>query len=131
MLSVSQVRLALRPGDWLVSLDLESAYWHVPVHPRFGRFLAVQVGARVLQFSVMPFGLYIAPWVFPKLPRGVAAGLTRAGVASLMFLDNWLLHAASRERVLLGLSSTLEICGRMGFRFTIAKSRLSPTQSLD
>ena len=26
MLSVSQVRLALRPGDWLVSLDLESAY---------------------------------------------------------------------------------------------------------
>lgn len=37
MVSVSQVRLHLHPGAWLASLDLEVAYWQVPILPRLRR----------------------------------------------------------------------------------------------
>ena len=128
MLSVAQVRLALRPGAWMVSLDLESAYWHVPVHPRFRRYLAVRVDDLVLQSTVMPFGLNIAPRVFTKLTKVVASLLARHGVSSLMYLDDWLLQASSRERVLRDLEVTLRVCRAMGFRFNLPKSCLVPSQ---
>lgn len=45
MLTFSHVRLRLRQGDWMASLDLKDTYWHVPIHPRFRRFLIFQVGS--------------------------------------------------------------------------------------
>ncbi|KAK3893387.1 hypothetical protein Pcinc_002819 [Petrolisthes cinctipes] len=98
MVSVAQVRTVLRKGDWLASLDLKDAYWHVPIHPRFCRFLAFQVGTETFQFTRLPFGLSLAPRVFTKLVRVVASRLAEAGVPTLMYLDDWLLHAPSKEQ---------------------------------
>ena len=44
MLTIRQVRLALRPGCWFASFILRDASWHVSVWPFFRKFLAVQVG---------------------------------------------------------------------------------------
>lgn len=44
MLTVQHVHLALCYWTWFMAVDLERAYWHVPIHPQFRRFLAVQVG---------------------------------------------------------------------------------------
>ncbi|KAK3878367.1 hypothetical protein Pcinc_016951 [Petrolisthes cinctipes] len=85
MLSIPQVRLALLPGALLAFLDLESAYCHAPVHPRFWKFLAVQVDSKLLQFRVMPFCLNIAPQVFSKLTKVVAARLSDLGISTLIF----------------------------------------------
>ena len=64
MLTFAQVRLHLQKRDWLASLDLKDAYWHVPICPRFRKFLDFQVGRQCLQFTRLPFGLSIAPKVF-------------------------------------------------------------------
>lgn len=45
----------------LEALNLQDAYWHVLTYPGFRKFLAYQMGARVVQFTVLPFGLNIAP----------------------------------------------------------------------
>lgn len=42
MVTAAQVQLALRKGDWMASLDLEDAYWHVPIQTCFRRFLPFQ-----------------------------------------------------------------------------------------
>lgn len=94
--TVTQVRSALRERDWLASLDLQDAYWHVPIHPRFYWFLAFQVGVDTFQFTRLPFRLLLAPQVFMKLVRVVAARLAERGVSTLTNLDDWLLCSPTR-----------------------------------
>lgn len=71
MLTVSLVQLALRRVSWFTAVDLESAYWQIPIHPRFCMFLAVQVGHDTFQFKVLTFSLNIAPRVLMKLMKVV------------------------------------------------------------
>ncbi len=100
MLLLQQVWLVLSPDAWMVSLDLESVYWHMPIHPWFHKFLAVQVDSHVLQFKVIPFDLSIVPRIFTKLTKIVPASLTSqgmGGVSTLMYLDDWLIHAPSES----------------------------------
>ncbi|KAK3893097.1 hypothetical protein Pcinc_003090 [Petrolisthes cinctipes] len=130
MVSVAQVRTVLRKGDWLASLDLKDAYWHVPIHPRFRRFLAFQVGTETFQFTRLPFGLSLAPRVFTKLVRVVASRLAEAGVPTLMYLDDWLLHAPSKEQVANNVRVTRRVLEEMGFLLNIPKSSLTPTRKL-
>ncbi|KAK3886697.1 hypothetical protein Pcinc_009163 [Petrolisthes cinctipes] len=130
MVSVAQVRTVLRKGDWLASLDLKDAYWHVPIHPRFRRFLAFQVGTETFQFTRLPFGLSLAPRVFTKLVRVVASRLAEAGVPTLMYLDDWLLHAPSKEQVANNVRVARGVLEEMGFLLNIPKSSLTPTRKL-
>ena len=131
MLTLGQVRDALRPHAWFTSLDLKNAYWHVPVHPRFRSFLAVQDGSTVLRFRVMPFGLNIAPRVFTKLTRTVAALLAERGVSILMYLDDWLIQGASQEEARHHTALTISLCSSLGFAFNIPKSVLLPSPTID
>lgn len=89
MLIVTQVHLALSPGVWLTTLDLENAYWHIPIAKRFRKFLAVQVLYQTLQFTVLLFGLNLAPRVFTKMMLRVSTELSRRYVNSLMYLDDY------------------------------------------
>ncbi|XP_076030869.1 uncharacterized protein LOC143019053 [Oratosquilla oratoria] len=130
MVSVAQVRSVLREGDWLASLDLQDAYWHVPIHPRFRRFLAFQVGRETYQFTRLPFGLSLAPRVFTKLARVVGARLAEAGVSTLMYLDDWLIHSPTEEGASTNVSVALRILTEMGFKVNWDKSTLTPTQKL-
>ena len=52
---------SIRPGDWMVSLDLQDAYLQVPVHHDSRRYLRFVVGERMYQFRVLCFGLTTAP----------------------------------------------------------------------
>ena len=47
---------SIRPGDWMVSLDLQ-----VPLHHDSRRYLRFVVGGRTYQFRVLCFGLTTAP----------------------------------------------------------------------
>ena len=57
----------IRPGDWMISLDLQDAYLQVPVHPESRRYLRFTMGGVSCQFRVLcfrvdncPSGLYKA-----------------------------------------------------------------------
>ena len=131
MVTLAQVRETLLPGAWFTSLDLANAYWHVPVHPRFRSFMAVQDGETVLRFRVMPFGLNIAPRIFTKLTRTVASMLADEGVSLLMYLDDWLIQGTSQLDAQAATSTTIAVCERLGFAFNIPKCVLTPHQSID
>ena len=67
MVSVAQARELISPNSWLTSIYLTDAYWHVPIHRRYRKFLAIQQGHEVLCFRVLPFGLSLASRVFTLL----------------------------------------------------------------
>ncbi|XP_070206201.1 uncharacterized protein [Littorina saxatilis] len=56
------VREALRPGDWVTSVDLTDAYFHILMHEADRKWLRFLWGDRIFQFRALPFGLSLAPW---------------------------------------------------------------------
>ena len=70
---------SIRPGDWMISLDLQDAYLQVPVHHDSRRFLCFVVDGKPFQFRVLCFGLTTAPQVFTRIMAPVSAILHRHG----------------------------------------------------
>ncbi|XP_068214331.1 uncharacterized protein [Palaemon carinicauda] len=46
---------------WMVSLDLQDAYFHIPIHPTSSKFLRFVVQGKCFQFKALCFGLNTAP----------------------------------------------------------------------
>ena len=130
METLQSVLLSVRPGDWMVSLDLREAYLQVPMHPDSRKFLKFMVGGKVYQFKVLCFGLSTAPQVFTRVMAPVSAILHRIGVRLRRYLDDWLLQASSREQVLLALRPVLQLCRRLGIVVNWDKSQVIPTQQM-
>ena len=81
---------SLRPGHWLVSLDLQDAYLQVPVHPSSHWYLRFCVGEVVYQFRALCFGLSTAPQVFTRVMAPISSIMHRFGFRILRYLDDWL-----------------------------------------
>ncbi|KAJ1094269.1 hypothetical protein NDU88_007347 [Pleurodeles waltl] len=83
MLTLAQVLLALNDGDWMVSVDLQDAYFHIPILKSHRKYLRFVVGSQHYQFAALPFGLTSAPRVFTKVMSVVAAELKKEGYSSI------------------------------------------------
>ena len=130
METLQSVLLSVRPGDWMVSLDLKDAYVQVPMHPDSRKFLRFMVGGKMYQFKVLCFGLSTAPQVFTRVMAPVSAILHRMGVRLRRYLDDWLLQASSRKQVLLALKTVLRLCRPLGIFVNWEKSQVIPTQQM-
>ncbi|KAJ1135528.1 hypothetical protein NDU88_001967 [Pleurodeles waltl] len=130
MLTLAQVLLMLNEGDWMVSVDLQDAYFHVPIVKSHRKYLRFVVGSQHYQFAVLPFGLTSAPRVFTKVMAVVAAHLRKREVAVFPYLDDWLIKAKSPEIVLSHLRMTTQLLFDLGFSVNVPKSHLEPSQRL-
>ncbi|KAJ1098777.1 hypothetical protein NDU88_003884 [Pleurodeles waltl] len=130
MLTLAKVLLALNKGDWMVSVDLQDAYFHIPILKSHKKYLRFVVVSQHYQFAVLPFDLTSAPRVFTKVMSVVAAELRKRGIAVLPYLDDWLIKAKSPELVLHHLQSTTQLLFDLGFSVNMPKSHLEPSQRL-
>ena len=121
---------SIRPGDWMISLDLQDAYLQVPVHHDSRRYLRFVVAGKSYQFRVLCFGLTTAPQVFTRIMATVSAILHRYGVRMLRYLDDWLILASTELACLQSRDRLLSICTELGIQVNLTKSSLVPTQSL-
>ena len=121
---------SIRPGDWMVSLDLQDAYLQVPVHRDSRRYLRFVVKGRTYQFRVLCFSLTTAPQVFTRIMAPVSAILHKYGVRMLRYLDDWLILASSELACLQSRDRLLTVCTELGIQVNLTKSSLVPTQSL-
>ena len=67
METVKSVRQSIMANDWAVSIDLTDAYLLVPIHLRSRKYLRFVYEHQVFQFTALPFGMSLSPWIFTKL----------------------------------------------------------------
>lgn len=128
MLTLAQVLLALQEEDWMVSIDLQDAYFHIPILKSHRKYLRFMVGSQHYQFAVLPVGLTTALRVFTKVMAVVAAHLRRSGIPVVPYLDDWLIKAKSPEMVQHHLQVTSQLLFDLGFSINVPKSHLEPSQ---
>ena len=53
MISLKSIREILPKNSWLASIDLKEAYYHVPIHSSFQRYLAFRIGKQAYKFKAL------------------------------------------------------------------------------
>ena len=130
METVSRIAKGLVGPLWGCTIDLQDAYFHVPVDWHFHMYLAFVVDDRVYVFQYLPFGLASAPWAFSRIIKPVKAHLHHMAVLISSYLDDFLLLNPSSEGLLHNLSEVLSLFKRLGIRVKHEKSHLVPSQKV-
>ncbi len=120
----------IRPGDWFASVDLKDAYFHIQIAPHHRRFLRFAFEGTAYQYSVLPFGLALAPRTFSKCVDAALSPLRASGMRILNYLDDWLILAQSRGTLLSHIDSLLIHLESLGLCVNRRKSILVPSQSI-
>jgi len=128
MESLRSVRKALEPEDWMISIDLQDAYMHIPIHKDFRIYLRFKIGGQAYQFVVLPFGLSSAPRVFTKMLAPLVAIARLEGLYLYPYLDDWLLKFRVRETLIVMGQRLVDLLESSGLIINVPKSFLEPSQ---
>jgi len=126
MESLKSLPSLLREGDWMTSLDIRDAFFHIPLHPDQKDLFRFRWDGEVYRFRAMPFGLSSAPRVFTKVMKPVVGFLRSRGVRCIIYLDDLLLIARSPEESREHTQMALDLLHNLGFSISWEKSQLEP-----
>ena len=121
------VRELLSPKDWMCKVDLKDAYFSIPIHKNSQRNLPFEWEGSLYQFLCLCFGLYSAPLAFTKLMKVPVALLRRLKVRLIIYPDNILMMAPSKEELEIGRDALVFLLKHLGFVINVKKSVLCPT----
>ncbi|KAL0165908.1 hypothetical protein M9458_037752, partial [Cirrhinus mrigala] len=130
MLTLKQILSHVRSGDWFLSLDLKDAYFHIQIAPHHRRFLRFAFEGVAYQYTVLPFGLSLAPRMFTKCMDAALAPLRQRGIRILNYLDDWLVLAQSEEELLSHRTLLLSHLECLGLKVNLPKSMLHPSRKI-
>ena len=122
------IRDSLRKGDFLTSIDLKDAYFHIPIHRSSQPFLRFQWQQVVYQFRALCFGLSTAPHVFTRVFSTVSSLAHSAGIRLYRYLDDWLIAASTFQSTLEATRWVVDLCKELGLLINFEKSDLQPSR---
>ena len=119
----------MHPGCFLVTLDLKDAYYIVPITKNCRKYLRFIFLGELFEFTVLPFGLNCAPYVFTKIMKPVVSYLRKLGYSSVIYLDDWLLIGKNHSDCLKNLKATQSLLKKLGFIINVTKSNIKSSKS--
>ena len=130
---LKDVLMLIHQGDFLTSVDLTDAYYHLPVNKQFRRYLRFAVKdqqsrTQVYEFVGLPMGLSVSPAAFTKLMKLPLTLLREQGTTVTAYLDDWLIVAKTKEEAAVHTKRVIKILQEFGFCIHMKKSELEPEQ---
>lgn len=114
-----------RKRGFLLKIDLKEAYSVMSISPKHRKRLRFQWDNKIYQYTSLPFGLGEAPRIFTKTLKPVVGLLRRQGVRLIIYLDDILIMAESREKLRSHRDSTLYLLQKLGYVINWKKSILN------
>lgn len=118
----------IRKGVYMAVLDQKEAFHRIPVSQCDRKYLRFVWEGNIYQFTCIPFGLNIAPFVFTKIMKPVLAQLRQMGLESVSYLDDALLLGCTMDACKRNLNSTVDLFLSLGLEINYKKSQLVPSQ---
>ena len=125
------IRTSLQQGEWVTSIDLRDAYFHIPIQEQSRKYLRFHVKGRTYQFKALPFGLSTAPLEFTVVAKEVKLMAIQEGIRIHQYLDDWLVRASSHQVCLHHTQVLVKMCQTLGWVLNLEKSELEPKQVFD
>lgn len=114
--------------DFMATLDLKDAYYVVPIKKSHRKYLRFVYEGKMFEFTCLPFGLNVAPYVFTKILKPVATYLRKRGFLSVVYLDDMLIIGKSYEDCARNVNVTRALLQELAFIINSEKSFIVPTQ---
>ena len=131
MEDLTQLPSVLQKGDFLCKIDLQDAYLSIPVAKKARVYLRFLWKGKLYQFTCLPFGLASSPRIFTKCLKPLLVYLQALGVCLLVYLDDFLIMAHTREQCLEQAQLIVGLLEKLGYLINREKSVLEPTQRLE
>ena len=130
MEGIQSLRDIILPVDFMIELDLMDAYFSIPIHPSHWKYLNFRWKHKAFQFTCLASGLSSAPRIFTKVMKPVITYLRSLGIRMVVYLDDMLILAQTKEELLKWRSIVLDLLENLGVLINYDKLELEPTQSL-
>lgn len=116
-------------GDYMFTFDLKSGYHHVDIHEQSQMFLGFEWEGKHYVFTVLPFGLSTACYVFTKLLRPLVRYWRGQGIRIVVYLDDGIGLAANGDKAMECSSVVQHTLREAGFVIQTEKSKFQPAQA--
>ena len=124
------VLAATRPGQWMTSVDLTDAYFHIPIHKDSRHLLRFSHMGQIWQFNAIPFGLSTSPSVFTRVMRPITAFAHRHAVRLHCYLDDLFSNPDSETEAKVQIHWLVRLATLLGLKINLIKSNIIPTQQM-
>ena len=114
------IKNAFSEDYYVFSFDLKSGYHHVDIFPDHRKYLAFSWDfgnghTRYFQFTVLPFGISSAPYIFTKLLKPLETHWRAHGIPIAIFFDDGVGAGSSLEAAKFNSSFVRSDLSRCGF----------------
>ena len=114
---------------YLFTFDLKSGYHHLDIHPEHQTYLGFQWEGKFYVFTVLPFGLSTACYIFTKLLRPMVKHIRALGVRLVLYLDDGIVSVKALEAQAIAVSELVQdTLTKAGLVINKEKSRFTPSK---
>lgn len=117
-------------GCYMACIDLKDAYYSVPIHEDFKKYLKFSWENNLYEFTCLPNGLACAPRLFTKLLKPVLSTLRLSGFLSVAYIDDIYLQGDTEQSCKTNVETTLIMLRKLGFVVHPKKSNFNPCQEI-
>ena len=121
----------VRKNCFMASIDLNDAYYSVPVAASDQKYRMFQFEGKLYKFVCLPNGLTSAPRLFTKILKPVFAALHKEGNDIMGYLDDSILFGDTFKECKLSVMRTVSLFQELGFQVHPEKSCLIPKQEIE
>lgn len=113
---------------YMASIDMKDAYFLVPIHRDYKKYLRFKYNDTLYEFNCLPFGISTAPYVFTKLLKPVMEYLRSENFTSVIFLDDILCIGRGYVECQQNVMFTKHFLENLGLIINREKSCLKPNR---
>ena len=117
-------------GCYFGSVNLKEAYYSIPIHENYQKYLKLFWKEEYYQYIVLPNGFSPAVRVFTKVLTPLFKYVRSKGHLSIKYIDDSLLLGETFEICFKNIRDTVELLQELGFTIHPEKSFLVPTQQI-
>ena len=117
--NIADLLISFRNAKVFSSLDLESAFWQIPIPEKDRPKTAFTTSTGRYQFRRMPFGVSIAPGLFSKCMSAVLG--EAMGIHALAYIDDIIIASTTLEKHFKSLEVVLQKLRRASLRVKLVK----------
>ena len=114
----------------MASIDLKDAYYSVPIHPAYQKYLRFQFLGKLCQYTAYQNGLSSCPRLFTKLLKPPLATLRERGHLVSSYIDDIYLQNETCAGCIQTVKATLKQFDNLGFVAHPTKLEFIPKQEI-
>ena len=116
----------IQKDDNMATIDLKNAYYMIKIDLKYRKYLRFYNDGKLYQFTVLPFGLCTAPFLFTKIFKPILSVIRKRGIRVVQYLDDTCIIAKSYSECKNQVNYILNLFENLGFLVNYKKCNIIP-----